>query len=277
VPPQTIDNGSGVEPAGNGESQADGGGGAFQREVYDFQPKAKALDVADKTGQARRDIRQRRADHNIPHVASPPLTEDQFTLRLTKIFAYLLVFWRLCSIGSAFMAIPRNEHPSYRKPVKAPAFDRVDRKILSALRSDGRLTINELAQVVGLSPSPCWTRLKRLEAAGVIARYAAVLDHRAMGLANVVFVEVTLNKHDDKIVEEFGAALARIPEVVEAYLVTGDYDYLVKVVVSDTEHYERFLRESLYKIPGIQHSRSTFGLRAMKEENSIDPLMLFGE
>ncbi len=93
-------------------------------------------------------------------------------------------------------------------------------------------------------------------------------------MANIVFIEVTLNKHDDKVLEEFGAALARVPEVIEAYLVSGDYDYLVKVAVSDTEHYERFLRESLYKIPGIQHSRSTFALRALKEGISVDPLLL---
>jgi Lrp/AsnC family leucine-responsive transcriptional regulator len=93
-------------------------------------------------------------------------------------------------------------------------------------------------------------------------------------LANIVFVEVTLNKHDDKVLEEFGAALARIPEVVETHLVTGDYDYLVKVAVAATEHYENFLREDLYRIPGIQHSRSTFGLRAIKETVSVDPLLL---
>jgi Lrp/AsnC family transcriptional regulator, leucine-responsive regulatory protein len=87
-------------------------------------------------------------------------------------------------------------------------------------------------------------------------------------------VEVTLNKHDDKVLEEFGAALARIPEVVEAHLVTGDYDYLVKVAVAGTEHYEKILRESLYRIPGIQHSRSKFGLRALKETVSVDPLLL---
>jgi Lrp/AsnC family transcriptional regulator, leucine-responsive regulatory protein len=116
--------------------------------------------------------------------------------------------------------------------------------------------------------------LKRLEANGAIQRYAAILNHKAIGLANTVFVELTLNKHDDKVLEEFGTALARIPEVIEAHLVSGDYDYLVKVVVSDTEHYERFLRERLYKIPGIQHSRSTFALRALKDAVSVDPLLL---
>jgi Lrp/AsnC family leucine-responsive transcriptional regulator len=150
----------------------------------------------------------------------------------------------------------------------------MDRKILSALRNDGRHTIAELAEKVGLSQSPCWTRLKRLEASGAIERYVAILNHKAIGVPNVVFVEVTLDRHDERMLEEFGAALAEIPEVVEAHLVTGDYDYLVKVAVAGTEHYERFLRESLYRITGIRHSRSTFALRALKRASSVDPLLL---
>jgi Lrp/AsnC family leucine-responsive transcriptional regulator len=172
------------------------------------------------------------------------------------------------------MSKSQNKRSARRTNAKLPAFDLMDRKILSALRSDGRLTVNELAAKVGLSQSPCWTRLKRLESSGAIQRYVAILDHKAIGLANIVFVEVTLNKHDDKALEEFGAALARILEVVEAHLVTGDYDYLVKVALAGTEHYEKFLRESLYRIPGIQHSRSRFGLRALKETVSVDPLLL---
>jgi Lrp/AsnC family leucine-responsive transcriptional regulator len=172
------------------------------------------------------------------------------------------------------MAYAQNKRSVRRSDSAPPAFDLVDRKILSALRADGRLTVNELGAKVGLSQSACWTRLKRLEANGAIRRYAAILDHKAIGLPNTVFVELTLNKHDDKVLEEFGAALARMPEVIEAHLVSGDYDYLVKVVVSDTEHYERFLRETLYKIPGIQHSRSCFALRALKEAVCVDPLLL---
>lgn len=154
------------------------------------------------------------------------------------------------------------------------ALDQLDRKILSALRNDGRLTMNELAERVGLSPSPCWTRVKRLEASGAIESYVAVLDHKVLGLSNVVFIEVTLDRHDEGALEHFGDALAQIPEVVEAYLVTGDYDYLVKVAVSGTEHYERFLRESLYRIAGIRHSRSTFALRTLKRAISVDPVLL---
>lgn len=152
--------------------------------------------------------------------------------------------------------------------------DVMDRKILSALRADGRLTMSELAEKVGLSQSPCWTRVKRLEASGAIQAYVAVLDQKVIGLPNTVFVEVTLDRHDEKVLEKFGEALARIPEVIEAHLVTGEYDYLVKVAVAGTEHYERFLRESLYRIEGIRHSRSTFALRVLKRALSADPMQL---
>lgn len=157
------------------------------------------------------------------------------------------------------------------RPRRADDLDQIDRKILSELQADGRLTTNALAERVGLSPSPCWTRVKRLEESGAIEKYVAVLNQKVLGFTNIVFVEVTLDKHDDKVLDHFGEALARIPEVMEAYLVTGDYDYLVKVVVSGTDHYERFLRETLYRIPGIRQSRTTFGLRTLKRAISVDP------
>jgi Lrp/AsnC family transcriptional regulator, leucine-responsive regulatory protein len=171
-------------------------------------------------------------------------------------------------------AVRQNKQSGKAPDGGTPPLDRMDRKILSALRSDGRLTMAELAEKVGLSQSPCWTRVKRLEASGAIEGYVAVLGHKAIGISNVVFVEVTLDRHDERTLEEFGAALARIPEVVEAHLVTGDYDYLVKVAVAGTAHFERFLRESLYRISGIRHSRSTFALRALKSAISVDPLLL---
>ncbi len=168
----------------------------------------------------------------------------------------------------------QNKHSAGQLGRDRPSLDGMDRKILSALRSDGRLTMAELAEKVGLSQSPCWTRVKRLEANGALESYVAVLNHKAIGLPNVVFVEVTLDRHDENVLAQFGDALAQIPEVIEAHLVTGDYDYLVKVAVADTEHYERFLRESLYRIPGIRHSRSTFALRELKRAISVDPLLL---
>lgn len=162
--------------------------------------------------------------------------------------------------------------PKVSAPTAARPLDAMDRKILSALRTDARLTMAELAQKVGLSQSPCWTRVKRLEQLGVIEDYVAVLNHKAIGLTDIVFIEITLDRHDDKVLDRFGDLVARIPEVVEAHLVTGEYDYLVKVAVAGTEHYERFLREHLYRIEGIRQSRSTFALRALKRSISVDPM-----
>jgi len=164
---------------------------------------------------------------------------------------------------------------SARPPAaKNDRLDLIDRKILSALMKDGRLTNSELAAKVGFSPSSYWTRVRRLEAEGAIERYVAIISQAALGMANFVFVEITLEKHTDKALDQFGAAVARMPEVVEADLVTGEYDYLIKVAVRDNADYERYLRERLYRIEGVRHTRSTFSLRALKWSTSIDPLLL---
>ncbi|MCE1243813.1 Lrp/AsnC family transcriptional regulator [Oryzomicrobium sp.] len=149
--------------------------------------------------------------------------------------------------------------------------DEYDRKILRELRRDGRISNQKLAERIGLSPTPCWNRVRALEKAGVITDYVAILDQRALGLPDTVIIEVTLDHHDDNMLERFGQALAALPEVMEAFLVTGEYDYLIKVAVAGTEGYERFLRTKLYKLPGVRHSRSTFALRCMKRSHSVEP------
>lgn len=155
--------------------------------------------------------------------------------------------------------------------MKDANLDDTDRKILRILCNDGRISNQKLAEQVNLSPTPCWNRVRALESAGYITGYAAVLDQRAMGLPETVIIEITLERHDDEIFQRFGDALALLPEVMEAYLLTGEYDYLIKVAVSGTEGYERFLRQKLYKIPGIRHSRSTFALRCLKRVHSVVP------
>ncbi|MFC3110669.1 Lrp/AsnC family transcriptional regulator [Undibacterium arcticum] len=149
--------------------------------------------------------------------------------------------------------------------------DEIDRRILRELRRDGRLSNLKLAERVGLSATPCWNRVKALEERGVIEGYAVLLNQKALGLPDTVIIEVTLDRHDDDTLERFGAALAELPEVVEAYLLTGEYDYLIKVAVAGTEGYEQFLRHKLYKLPGLRHSRSTFVLRCLKKEPSVQP------
>lgn len=161
-----------------------------------------------------------------------------------------------------------------KAPDEDKAIDLVDRKILSALAKNGRLTVAELSEQVGLSSSPCWTRLKRLEARGAISGYAAIINAREVGISETFFIEITLDHHEGDTLERFGLLLADMPEVLEAHLVTGDYDYLVKVAVTSSEHYERFLRHTLYRVKGIRHTRSTFALRTLKHEVSVDPLMM---
>ena len=149
--------------------------------------------------------------------------------------------------------------------------DELDRRILRALRADGRLSNAKLAEKVGLSTTPCWNRVRALEEGGMIEGYTALLSQTALGYPDTVIIEVTLDRHDDDIFDKFGRALATLPEVMEAYLLTGEYDYLIKVAVADTAGYEEFLRKKLYKLPGLKHSRSTFVLRCLKRTHSVEP------
>jgi Lrp/AsnC family leucine-responsive transcriptional regulator len=143
--------------------------------------------------------------------------------------------------------------------------DTIDRKILGVLQKNARASLQDVGQAVGLSTSPCWERVRKLEQAGVIEGYTVRLNAQALGWQDTVLVQVTLDSHSDNTLEKFGDMLAAIPEVIEAYLVSGDYDYLLRVAVQDTKDYERLLRERLYKIKGIRHSKSSFVLRTLKK------------
>lgn len=143
--------------------------------------------------------------------------------------------------------------------------DKFDLAILGVLQSDARASLQDVSSRVGLSSTPCWNRIKRMEKTGVIQGYRAKIDPRAIGLGDTVIVQLTLQSHSDRTLYDFGKALQDIPEVLEAFLVSGDYDYYLRIVVQDTRDYERLLRERLYKIPGIRHSKSSFVLRCLKE------------
>ncbi|BEP43186.1 Lrp/AsnC family transcriptional regulator [Variovorax sp. 375MFSha3.1] len=145
------------------------------------------------------------------------------------------------------------------------SFDKTDLAILRVLLLDSRKTLQEIGNEVGLSPTSCWTRIKKLEATGVIKRYTVDVDPAKLGYHDSVIVQVTLESHTDETLYDFGRTLATIPEIQEAYLVSGDYDYYIRIAVRDTRDYERLLREKLYKIPGIRHSKSHFVLRVLKE------------
>jgi len=143
--------------------------------------------------------------------------------------------------------------------------DKFDIAILESLQRNARASLQEIGSHAGLTASPCWTRIKRMEAAGVIEGYTVRISPIALGLADTVIVQVTLESHSDEALMDFGRALASIPQVLEAFLVSGDYDYYIRIAVSDTRDYERLLREQLYRIPGIRHSKSSFVLRQLKQ------------
>lgn len=148
--------------------------------------------------------------------------------------------------------------------------DKFDIAILSVLQKDARASLQEVSAAVGLSTTPCWTRIKRMEAEGVIQGYTVRIDPAAVGFAETVIVQVTLESHNEETLVAFGRMLEEIPEVIEAYLISGDYDYYIRIAVRDTRDYERLLRQKLYRIPGIRHSRSSFVLRTLKQ--SLIPL-----
>ena len=136
---------------------------------------------------------------------------------------------------------------------------------------DRVLTNAELAEQVGLSPSPCWTRVRRLEQAGVIKGYVTILDQAQLGLPDTVIIEVMMERHDEESLRRFEAAVTEMPEVIEAWLVTGEYDYVIKAAVGGTAGYERLLREKLYRLPGVRHTRTSFTLRCLKQSWTPEP------
>jgi len=143
--------------------------------------------------------------------------------------------------------------------------DNFDIAILTVLRDDARASLQDISNKIGLSTTPCWNRIKKMETEGVIQGYTVRIDPAAIGFSETVIVQVTLESHNDETLYAFGKALGEIPEVLEAFLISGDYDYYIRIAVRDTRDYERLLREKLYRIPGIRHSKSSFVLRRLKD------------
>lgn len=147
--------------------------------------------------------------------------------------------------------------------------DTIDRRILDQLQRNGRISNVELAGLVGLSPSPCLRRVRDLEDVGVIDRYAAILDQGAAGFSLSVFVQVTLERQIEAALEAFERVIAERPEVMECYLMTGDADYLLRIVVPDVAAYETFLKNHLIRIQGISSIKSSFALNRVKYETAL--------
>ena len=148
------------------------------------------------------------------------------------------------------------------------ALDRIDIKILNELQQNASLTNVELASRVNLSPSPCLARVRTLEKLGVIDRRIAVLDPAVLGIGVTAFIQVKLERQAQPSLESFTRSIDRLGEVMECYLMTGDSDYLLRVVVPDLAAYERFVMD-FTKIPGIAQIRSSFALRPVKQGTAL--------
>lgn len=147
--------------------------------------------------------------------------------------------------------------------------DAIDLAILAELQRDGSLSNVELARRVNLSPSPCLARVRALERAGTIRRYVALVDPEALGLGVSVFISISLREQNTATLAEFERRIAAHDEVMEAYLMTGDADYLLRVVVPDVRALERFIVDVLSRLPGVGSIKSSFALKQVKYETAL--------
>lgn len=149
--------------------------------------------------------------------------------------------------------------------------DEIDRKIITALQQNARLTNQELAQKVGLSPSPCLRRLRKLEEDGILRGYRALIDQERYGLPINAFVSIRLERQTDAAIRAFEKAIQNLDEVQECYLMTGARDYLLRVVSQSLQAYERFVRERLTRIEGIASIESSFAFNQVKKSPKLPP------
>jgi Lrp/AsnC family leucine-responsive transcriptional regulator len=149
------------------------------------------------------------------------------------------------------------------------SLDEIDRRILTSLQRNGRMSNSDLSEAVHLSPSACHRRVQRLETDGYIRGYVALLDARKMGVPTTVFVEITLQGQADEILDAFEKAVARIPDVLECHLMAGSADYLLKVVAENTEDFARIHRQFLARLPGVGQMQSSFALRTVSNTTAL--------
>ena len=148
--------------------------------------------------------------------------------------------------------------------------DRYDRQILQLLQEDGRISNQDLADRIGLSPSPCLRRVRALEEAGIIAGYRALLDARKLGLSLMALIHISMDRHTPDRFENFEAEIGAIPEVMECLLITGqDADYQLKVVVRDMDAYQELLLNRITRIPGVTGVHSSFVLRRVVDKTGL--------
>ena len=147
--------------------------------------------------------------------------------------------------------------------------DATDRRILTVLQKEGRITNAELSERIALSPSACHRRVQRLEEEGIIAGYVALLDARRMGRPTTVFVEITLQAQSDEVLDAFEQAVARVPDILECHLMAGTADYLLKIMAEDTEDFARIHRQYLTRLPGVAQMHSSFSLRTVVKTTAL--------
>ncbi len=147
--------------------------------------------------------------------------------------------------------------------------DRIDRAILRILQSEARISNSELAERVNLSESACLRRMRALETSGLIEGYTAVINQQRAGCPVNVFVNITLDRQDETDLRRFEEAVRKIPEVMECYLMTGDFDYAVRVVVADTADFERLHSKHLTRLPGVARVHSSFALRTVQKSREL--------
>jgi Lrp/AsnC family transcriptional regulator, leucine-responsive regulatory protein len=153
--------------------------------------------------------------------------------------------------------------------LRGSPLDAIDRKILGELQDDARIANVALADAVGLSPAPCLRRVRALEESGVIRKHVTLVDPAAVGLSVSVFVHVSLERQVETSLKRFETAILTRPEVMECYLMTGDADYLLRVVCADLGAFERFLLDHLTQVPGVASIRSSFALKQVKYSTAL--------
>jgi Lrp/AsnC family transcriptional regulator len=149
------------------------------------------------------------------------------------------------------------------------SLDAFDRKILTVLQAEPDITVGALAERIGLSQTPCWRRLKALESDGYIARRAVILDARKLGLPVDVFAQVRLSHHDGDTLDRFEEAVRDHPQVVSCYSMSGESDYLMRILCRSIEDYDRFLKKTLLHMPGVASVNSSFSLKTVKQTTDL--------
>ena len=147
--------------------------------------------------------------------------------------------------------------------------DKIDHAVIKYLQNDGRISNTDLSEKVGLSQSACLRRVKALEKQGIIEGYVAVMDQAAAGLTDNVFVQITVEKQTKELLFEFEKIVRQCPQIIECYLMSGDADYLLRVIVSDASDYEKLHMDVLTTLPGVSNIKSNFSLRTVTKKNEI--------